>query len=369
MRYERRHIAIGAIVSFMLAIPCIPTALSAESPDSLCVHFIGDSHIRLKGSYSLSGEMPVILCEMQRGERYRMIVDGEGIESRIGTFKVASDGRISSGGIRFGAAMRNAILPGLGSCFSGRRMVGWIDGLSLSASLYVLYQEDREFRDLEDRYNDLTRKLSEAELLETKQELERAAHEAALEANVQNKHRKRLALFSAILYGMQVLDPFVLSPPPRTSIEARGNMVRIEAPRISVPKAFFFSLVHPGRGQFYQGKNARGLLFSALTVASGLTALEYHNRYDREANRYEILVERFEMAATVEEKEDILSEASRQWDEVEEARTLRNTTYIITTGLWAWNVIDTFWRNEGGTNVSRYSFEWSPLSGAVVLRF
>jgi hypothetical protein len=366
---SERYIVTGTLLSFLLVLLCSPTGLRAESNDSLCVQFMGDAHIELMESYTMSASMPVTLCEMRRGDRFRMIVNGGDFERRIGTFAIAHDGRISVRGIRIGAALRNALLPGFGSCFSGRRAVGWIDGLSLAASMYMLYEEDREFRDLEDTHKDLMQKLAEAELLETKKALELQAHEVALEANTQNKHRKRLAVLSAALYGIQVLDPFLLSQPPGSSAGERGNMIRIESPRRSTAKAFLYSLVHPGRGQFYQGKNIRGLFFSAAAVASGLTALELHNRYDREALRYEILIDRYEAASTIDEKERIFIDASRQWDEVDDAKTIRNAAYIVTAGLWGWNLLDTLWQGERETKAARYSFEWSPLEGAVVLRF
>ena len=74
-------------------------------------------------------------------------------------------------------------------------------------------------------------------------------------------------------------------------------------------------------------------------------------------------------AMPAQEKELLIRAAGVQWDGVEDARKDRNTAYIITAGLWGWSVIDTLWRNDGGGEISRYSFEWSPLSGAVVLRF
>ncbi len=362
-----RYAAVFIILSLLMLSPA--GRLGAAPADSLCYHFIGDASVELRETYVLSGTMPVTFCGLHRGDRFRMTVDGPGLERRIGTFEIGPTGLASVKGLRLGAAVRNALIPGTGSCYTDRKAAGWMDRLSLATSLWLLYLEDREFRDLEDEHELLVERLESTELLGTKRMLEREAYEAALEANVQNDHRKRLALFSVALYGLQVIDPFFISPPPRTRIESGGRIIRTETAGNSRPKAFFLSLIHPGRGQFYQGKTIRGMLFSALTVASGLTALEFHNRYDVEANRYEMLVDRFETAETLEEKERLIREAGIQWDEVEESRKERNTAYIITAGLWGWSVIDTLWRDEGKGGESRFSFEWSPLSGSVVLRF
>jgi hypothetical protein len=369
MSYSVQCITAALLTPILLLLPSRYDDLRAAPADSLCYHFLGDAHVELRETYVLSGTMPVSFCEMRRGDRFRMTVDGQGIERRIGTFEIGPTGLASVRGLRFGAALRNALLPGTGSCYTDQRAAGWTDRISLAASLCILLLEDREFRDLEDRHTDLLERLAGAELLETKQTLEPAAREAALDANVQNKHRKRLALFTAALYGLQVIDPFLLSPPPRSRVESGGTIIRSETVRSSKPKAFILSLVHPGRGQFYQNKKVRGMLFGALTVASGLTALEYHNRYDEQANRYEILVERYETAESSSERDLLRQAADIQWDEVNEARRYRNTAYIITAGLWGWNVLDTLWGNDGEEGESRYSFEWNPLSGAIVLRF
>jgi hypothetical protein len=369
MRYTVQYITAVLLSSILLFLPGRHDDLRAAAADSLCYHFLGDAHVELRERYVLSGTMPVTFCEIGQGDKLRMTVDGPGIERRIGTFEIGPTGRASVRGLRFGAAFRNALLPGMGSCYTDQRAAGWTDRISLAASLYILYLEDREFRDLEDRHTDLLERFVGAELLETKQALESAVREAALEANVQNKHRKRLAIFTAALYGLQVIDPFLLSPPPRSRVESDGTIIRSETVLSSRPKAFFLSLVHPGRGQFYQGKTGRGMLFGALTVASGLTALEYHNRYDEEANRYEILVERYGASESSSERYLLRQAAVSQWDEVEDAKNYRNTAYIITAGLWGWNVLDTLWGDEGKEGKSRYSFEWSPLSGAMVLRF
>jgi len=369
MRYSVRYVTVALLSSALLLVSGRDGDLRAASADSLCYHFLGDARVELRETYILSGTMPVTFCEMRRGDTFRMTVDGSGIERRIGTFEIGPAGRASVHGRRLGAAARNALLPGMGSCYTEQRAAGWMDRFSLAASLYLLYLEDREFRHLENRHTTLLDRFADTEILETKKILEKAAFEAALDANVQNKHRKRLALFSAALYGMQVIDPFLLSPPPRSRVESGGTIIKTETVRSSTPKALILSLLHPGRGQFYQGKTVRGMLFSALTVASGLTALEYHNRYDEEANRYEILIGRYETAESSDEKERLRQAADIQWDGVEDAKIDRNTAYIITAGLWGWSVIDTLWRDDGGEGESRYSFEWSPLSGAIVLRF
>jgi hypothetical protein len=245
---------------------------------------------------------------------------------------------------------------------------GVTDELSLAASLYLLYLEHSEYEHLENRYTIYIENLASSDLLESKQIIERAARQAAIDVNVQNEHRKRLAAFSAYVYGWQILDPFFIASPPKTKVEGT-RAIRLDSPNKSKPKAFFLSLVRPGRGQFYQGKNGRGSVFSILTTASVLTALEFHNRYDVEESAYELLLEDYDDADTVTDKDRIARAAAAQWDDVEKAKRRRNAAYVVTAGLWGWNLIDTLFEPGGGQGYSRYSLAVSPVSSVLVIRF
>ncbi|MCK4349449.1 MAG: hypothetical protein KAX13_01255, partial [Candidatus Krumholzibacteria bacterium] len=115
--------------------------------------------------------------------------------------------------------------------------------------------------------------------------------------------------------------------------------------------------------------NGRGVLFNILTMASGLAALEYHNCYDVEEGSYELLIDRYDRAETIDEKNSLAQQASAQWDDVEKAKRNRNTAYIITAGIWGWSLIDTLFESGGGESHSLYSFELSLVSSALVIRF
>ena len=368
MIYFKRILVIKAAELLLVSIMGITDGLRAAPQDSVCYHFTGNTHVTLKSGLTLSGSTPVSFCTIGRGEKYRLTATGAGLERRLGTFSVNLSGSPNVSGIRLGTSMRNAVLPGFGYYDTDIWEAALTDELSLGASLYLLYVEHREFKHLENRYTIYIENLNSADLLETKKILEVAAQEAAIDVNIQNKHRKRLAAVSAYIYGWQALDPFFLSGPPRTRIEGT-NRIHVESPGKSKPKAFILSLVRPGRGQFYQGKKGRGALFNILTMASGLAALEYHNRYDVEAGSYKLLIDRYDRAETIDEKNSLAQQASSQWDDVEKAKRNRNTAYIITAGIWGWSLIDTLFESDGGESHSLYSLELSPVSSAFVIRF
>ena len=371
MEFFDRRRSTAALAAAVLIVMSAAGA-RCERADSLCFHFASPTkgmHLELTSGYGISGTPPFTTCDLLAAAKYRMKVHGFGLEERIGTFSIDGAGRGRMGGIRVGTMTRNAVVPGWGSFFAGRRAVGMIDGMSLAATLYTLYVEDHEFKHLRNRVYVWDEKLERADMLSDKQYFESAREEAKLEANVQNKHRKRLAVLAVALYAHQLVDPFLSDAPPRSTVEAGGKVITLETPPTNKAKAFFYSLIRPGRGQFYQKKTTRGVLFSTLTLAAGLLALDYHNEYDAEANRYDRLIDLFEGTEDVDEKRQLGDAAIDQWNQVEDSRRNRNTAYIVCAGLWGWSLIDALIFPEGDSSYSSYAFELGLDGAAFVLKF
>lgn len=317
----------------------------------------------------MSGVLPVTLCELYPGETYRILVEGAGLEKRRGKFHISQSGGASIQGIRIGTAWRNAAIPGWGSISAGRAAAGLTDGMSLAASLYVLWVEEMEYRHLRNRLEILEDMRLRAGTFEERFRIQDAAHVTSLDVNAQNSHRKRLVILTTALYGHQVLDSWLSGYPPRMVSEAGGSVAKIDAAPSTRIKAFVHSLIRPGRGQFYQGKITRGMLFSTMSTIAGLVALDYHNRYDEDVNRYNVAVERFEAAATYDEKIRLRDEASKLWNDVEEEKRRRNVSYIALAGLWCLNLVDTLFPAESKDSLSRYSMELGPGGCALVMKF
>ncbi|GEM_PF-1895312 len=348
------------------------SSAEAGRSDSLCVHFSGSPpgiFLRMDRDLSMSGKLPFTTCRIQPGAGYRMIADGEGLERRIGMFSIDGKGKPRMGGIRMGAAMRNAVLPGWGTMAYASASAGISDGLSILASLIVLGVEDNKFRDMRDDYDAMMYSLEKARTFDERRRIQEAVHIASMETNTQNDHRKRLALFSAVLYGLQIVDPWLSGSPPRMKPDQSGRDVEISTGGISKAKAFVYSMIHPGRGQFYQGKNIRGFLLSSLTTAAGLVALECQNRFDEDVTKYDYTLEKFGSASTIVEKEEWAAEASRTWDEVEDGRVKKNAAYIVTAALWGYSLLDTIIDDGGIPSGKGYSMEMDSRGVALVLKF
>ena len=364
MRFVSACIACAAGFALFGSSPAL------AGPDPLCVRFegsVGGETIMLSRGRIIAGALPVTLCGIEPNEVYRLELDGAGFERRIGSLRIGAGGA-SVNGIRLGTMARNAIAPGWGSLRAERGAAAAADVVSLAATLAVLAREQREYDHIYNRFDILESLAAEAETYEEAARARDGAHEAAVMANVQNAHRRRLVVLCGALYGWQVLEPLWADMPPNAGPGPEsGSLMLAGAPR-SRAKAFVYSLLRPGRGQIYQGKSVRGFLFSAGSLAAGLAALEYWNRYDEAAGAYDLCVERFEAAESVPEKEALASDCRLLRANADDEKRNRAVSIAVLAAIWGWNCADTFF-DAGDVRSSRYSLEIDPRGAAVAVRF
>ncbi len=342
-----------------------------QTGDSACVRISGSEPgvlVSLSREYTVAGVLPVSFCDLERETAYRLVLDGAGFERRIGSFSIV-DGVPRVSGLRAAMAGKNLVLPGWGSTSAGRFPAGLIDGIGIAASLGWLLYEETEYRDLEDGYEDLSDRYARAETWKEKARLQESLHEASRELNIQNDQRTRLAAVAGVLYGWQIIEPLLLDNPPKSLGGPAAGDLTLSGAHESRAKAFIYSLLRPGRGQFYQGKTGRGVFFSVTTLAAGFVALEYQTEYEFAANDYEICVERFDSADDISEQERLMSDAERYWDHVEHEKARRDMSFIVLAGLWGWNVIDTFFPAEQRVSSGNYSFDIDARGAYVTMRF
>lgn len=339
--------------------------------DSLCIHFSGDSRdllIELRRGVILSGTVPVTLCNLEPGLTYDMTVRGRGFEVRRGYLSLDGNGVPSIGGNRLGTFARN-LLPGWGSIHAERKDAGWSDLISIAATGMLTLREHNEYKHIETRYNLLMESLEAADNVEEKQKIRIDANKASRDLNVQNAYRKRCLGYMAYMYAFQLIDPWIVGNPPKASVTAGGSVVEISGSGASTAKAAILSLFRPGRGQFYQGKRSRGIFFSLATTAGVLVSLDYLNTYEEAVNAYELNVEYFETAETVEDKEYFSSRSGAYWADVDKTQGWRNISYGILAGIWAAGVIDTFIPGREDAPPSDLSFNVGPNHASLVYRF
>ncbi len=363
----KRLFGIFAIVSAIGA----PAPLGAQATvDSSCVRASGSEpglFMTLSRGITLTGALPVSFCDLEREADYRMTLDGEGFERRIGTFSI-SGGVPRVRGVRAGIAGRNIVLPGWGSAYAGRAPAAATDDMSIATSLAWLLYENHEYNYMRDIYDEIEENYENAGTWDEKARLQSSLHEASREVNIQNDQCTRIAILAGALYAWQVVEPLFADNPPKSSAGAGGEFTLGGAGE-SRAKAFVYSMIRPGRGQYYQGKTGRGVFFSLATFAVGLTALEYQTCYEYAVSDYEICVERFDASDDLDEQARLKSDAERYWDHLELEKARRNSMLIVLAGLWGWSAIDTFFPVEHREPAGKYSFEIDARGASVAMRF
>jgi hypothetical protein len=369
----KRFLSISIVAALACAAVCGRSYAwtPGSATDSMCVHFSGDSRdllVELRRGSRISGTVPLTLCNLEPGLTYELTVRGRGFELRRGYLTLDINGEASVRGNRLGTFARN-IVPGYGSITVGRKGAGWSDLIAVAGAGLVLLREQKEYTHIENRYTNLTGMLESADNVEDRKSIRVDLHTASRDLNVQNTHRKRCLVLLGYLYGFQLIDPWLIGNPPKTLVTAGGSVVEVSGSGSSTLKAAVLSLIRPGRGQFYQGKQSRGVFYSLATTAGVLIALDYLNQYDEAVNAYEINLEQYDAAETVDGKEYYSQRSSEYWADVDKTRRWRNISYGVLAGIWAAGVIDTFIPGRDDAPSSDLSFNVGPTHATVVYRF
>ncbi len=365
------RLIVKHMLGLILVAAIFPSMVRGQ--DSLCVHFNslrGGVHLELVDDYYINGVLPLTICDLRPGDSWRLFMGGMGLESRTGYLDMDDVGQGSIRGSRISTAFRNMFLPGWGNIRSGRNASGWTDmGTTVCAGYYYLV-EQMEYQDMKDSFDFLNEKLEKAGTYDERVRITEALHVSSRAINVQNTHRKRALILVSALYGAQMLlDPILLGNPPSWDLDAGGTILIADTTPRSRIKAFIYSTIWPGRGQFYQGKSTRGVAFSALSLVAGLYSLDRINSYDEYASLYETEVDRYNNAVSPLDRDYFRDRAARLWEDVDEVKKERDTALLILGGIWGLNLIDTFFPLDKYIPSSTASLEIDPGGMALVIQF
>jgi len=344
---------------------------TAGAGDSLCLHFSGDSRdllVQLQRGMVMSGTVPLTICGLEPGATYSMTVRGRGFEIRKGYLSFDRNGVASVRGNRLGTFARN-IIPGWGSIRAERKDAGWSDIISIAFAGMVTLREQNEYQHIENRHDILMGQLEAADNVEERKKIRTDANKALRDLNVQNQYRRLCLGYTAYMYAFQLIDPWIVGNPPRTRVTAGGSVVEIRGSGSSAAKAALLSLLRPGRGQFYQGKKTRGILFTIVSTAGVMIALDYKDLYEQAADAYELNLEYFDNADNIDDEEYYRERSREYWADVEKTRRWRNISYGVVAGIWAAGVIDAFIPGRDDAPLSDLSFDLGPNHASLVYRF
>jgi hypothetical protein len=173
---------------------------------------------------------------------------------------------------------------------------------------------------------------------------------------------------TSALYAYQLIEPLFMDSPPAYSMEEGRGSILFNGSEKSTGRAFLYSLIRPGRGQFYQGKTVRGLFFSAVSVMAGYIALDQNNQYKKKVDDYEISLEEYSSARTASERSRFLQDAEIMREDAEDARDNRNLSIYILAGVWGANLIDTL-MFDCQSDMGGYSFNITPAGFELAYSF
>lgn len=368
-----RSIRMLVFVSFFIAVlSCVETEAAIAAGKSDCIHFSSDSakvKLKLYKNSIVASNLPFRLCEFEYGKEYGALLWGDKYEKREGRLTVNSNGEIFIWGNRSITCLKNGLLPGYGTYLRGRKRVSAIDFLSIAGSAYKLYRETDEYNELQDKFDRINTSLSQVSKISDKIDLQEEAHRTSIYVNLQNRYRKKLIIFSSVLYAYQLIEPIFMDIPPEVYSDSNENSIKFKAINKNITKAFLYSFLRPGRGQFYQGKTMRGVFFSSMVIFAGFVSLDLNNQYNRDAVDYNLCMDRFSSASTIEDKRKYAASGSLLWEKVENSKEKRNRSIYILAGLWGWNVIDTLFPCDKSGSNSNYSLNVTPLGCELAINF
>ncbi len=357
---------------FIAVLPGVETGGAIAAGKSDCILFSSDSakvKLQLYKNSTVTCNLPFRFCDFEYNKEYGVFLWGDKYENREGRLKVNSDGKIFIWGDRSVTCLKNGLLPGYGTYLRGRKRVATIDFLSIAGSVYKLYREMDEYNELKDKFDRINNSLSQVLKISDKKYLQEEAHKTSIYVNLQNKYRKKLIIFSSALYAYQLIEPIFMDIPPEIYSDSNENSIKFKASNKSITKAFLYSFLRPGRGQFYQGKTMRGVFFSSMIILTGFVSLDLNNQYNRDVVDYNLCMDKFSSASTVEDKRKFAASGSLLWEKVENSKEKRNRSFYILAGLWGWNTIDTLFPGDKSGSNRNYSLNVTPLGCELAINF
>ncbi len=266
------------------------------------------TYIDLQGPLSARGRDTTGIDVLPDGE-YRLRTDGAGLVSARTRFEVDKGGLSD---ISWSSPTALLLPPGVDHILH-RESRGWYHLMAGAVGASFLYTAIEDVHD--------------------------APEETSEEFDAENIRNLWLGYTAAVWLGSG-LESWLLTPRPDVRTSSTG--VEVFVPRANRWAAGFRSLLVPGAGQRYLGRDARANRFTVLTFASAAAAIATQDLYLEARRDTDRLQGRIADAAPVERA--VLRA------ELDDARSDEDTKSLIrwiATGsaayFYLWNVVDAFW--------------------------
>jgi hypothetical protein len=330
--------------------------------------------LAVRNGTSISKGSPADFCTLQPGFQYGLTVSRKGYEKRTLKFHFSDFGQPPKfSGVWQWMVFRSVVLPGWGQASMGYKARTFETAALLITDGFKVYQVWKHYDRTNTRYNAA---VVLAETAESQEELERwtaVAHKLARDTNAYRKSVWLTAGLGAWVYLRNVLETYLLSAPPKAT-RLEGSDFKVAIPRRTTTRAVMRSLFFPGLGQQYAGHGGRAFIFHTGVFVLSLFTIDAKLRYDLAQVNYDLAIEAYNKANSVDEKQALVLDIALLKDGVEKRKDEMYAFAASTGLLWLTNVLEAL-ASGGGGDVRDDRFEItssyydSTVRSGVLIRF
>ncbi len=309
--------------------------------------------VTLKGPVSVSGTAPLELQELPPG-RYRLRVRGDGLVASTGRLNRGAGGLVTVGSLAGPGSL--LLPPGFSHFRLGETGRGWVflaGGAAGAAGLVVQQVRLGDANDDADRGRVAYQNAVSAEdFTRARLDLLAINDRKADEEDLRNMWG---AYAGAVWLGA-ALETWVLTPHPGL-VDGGGGRYVLEVQRAGGLGAALRSVVVPGAGQRYLGREGAGNRFTAAVLALGAGSIVAHDAFLTARRDQNDAQRRYEAAET---EREALQWRNRLGDEVDRTRNWNRVRWGMvgaTVGVYIWNVFDA--ALEGNATASPSDMSWN----------
>jgi hypothetical protein len=328
--------------------------------------------LRLQGDSKISGVSPLRVPGPLAGKLW-LTAKGRGVETQLGRITVRLDEqgpRIDSyGGLPFHERlMRSLLLPGYPQWRYGRRgRAVLLGGAAIVGVVWTLGAQG-DLWDAEDATQAAELALHANSLAEERPRLLNELEDARLDEDHEAYRRNVALAATGACWGIGLLDAVLFAPRFHVSHADEGSLA-LHMQRKTRMDAVLRSALFPGLGQEYNGQNTKAFLVGLGGIVAGGYLLHHQIRYDEAVRDFEKVKQRYERAATVEERDELGLQLQLLYDREDDRYGRRNLALEIAAGYWVFSVLDAAlsfaepWGDVGVQGPRRFGLVVEPSRG------
>lgn len=314
-----------------------------------------DVRLRIQGAVSLTGETPLALGDLPTGT-YRLRAEGLGLARARGRLEHLSGDALA---VRSWADFRSVLLPpGITHLGAGESWRGIVLLAAAGVSGIQAVRMDNAHADavdaVEAAVTDYEQSLSEEAIARSTARLRLARSKEDDEKELRGLWA---SYFAATWIGTAV-EALLLTPNPSMHVGSDGNYL-LSVPSADGWGAAIRSLLVPGSGQRFLGRETKGNLFTASVLGLGAGTLIAHESF-LSARRDQFAAQSaYDVARTDEELRSARRALNDAAGKTDDRNRTRWVLFGATLGAYVWNIVDA--ALDGSRSAEASSLQWSVI--------